>query len=530
MAAFALGVLACCGSTASAQTNVTPNNLHGWQTRIVTGAGPVDPTISFVTGPGSPTCGTGSIEFKIGSDGDAAAELRNPNYAGVKVLDILSLSYTTYVQQWVDNQVPYLILNVDLDGDGIPDDLLFFEPVYQSATFFPSFPQSDPVLGAWQTWDARNGGWWSVSGTAGANPGTDVKSLDTILASYPNAKIINSGTGLGGLRIVTGFGAGAWEGFIGNVDCMTISVDGIGSTTFNFDPNHAPTANAQSVSTYRNQAKAITLSGSDQDGDTITYSITQNPAHGSISGFNASTGDFTYTPTAGYAGPDCIKFKTNDGLANSAAAKVSITVVNRAPAADAQSVSTLENTPRQITMTGSDPDGDPLTFVICSGPAHGTISGSSPNFTYTPALDYYGPDCFKVKAYDGVDYSASVKISINVIPVPQDRTSRFTITRGGFRKNNTTKRFEQVITVKNTSGSTVTGPVYLLVENLSANASLYNKTGNTTQALPLGTPYVLINGGNMAAGASVQKVLEFTNPSNAAITYTSRIIAGPGTP
>ena len=76
------------------------------------------------------------------------------------------------------------------------------------------------------------------------------------------------------------------------------------------------------------------------------------------------------------------------------------TPVNRAPIATPQSITTTENTSVDITLTGSDPDGDPITFSIVSGPSHGTLSGSEPNLTYTPNLGYTGNDSFVYKVCD----------------------------------------------------------------------------------------------------------------------------------
>jgi len=178
-------------------------------------------------------------------------------------------------------------------------------------------------------------------------------------------------------------------------------------------PNTAPVANSQSVSTNEDTAKGITLSGSDADGDPLTYQVTQNPAHGSLSGTKPN---LTYTPAANYHGPDSFTFKVNDGQVDSAPATVSITViaVNDAPAASAQSLSTSCNTPKAITLAGSDIDGDNLTFLVGTGPAHGSLTGTAPALTYTPGTGYSGADSFTFTAYDGQLSSAPASVSITI--------------------------------------------------------------------------------------------------------------------
>jgi hypothetical protein len=105
-------------------------------------------------------------------------------------------------------------------------------------------------------------------------------------------------------------------------------------------------------------------------------------------------------------------------------------------------------------------------------------------------------------------------------------------TRSGFRLNRATMRYFQTITLKNTSTTPVSGPVTFLLFNLSANATLFNKTGATASIVPAGTPFVNVPlgaGNEVAAGASVSFQLEFVNPTNQAITYDARVRTGAGT-
>lgn len=89
---------------------------------------------------------------------------------------------------------------------------------------------------------------------------------------------------------------------------------------------------------------------------------------------------------------------------------------NQPPVADAQNLSLPENTPFNLTLTGSDPEGVALTFTVLSQPAHGTLSGTAPELTYSPAPDYDGPDSLIFKVNDGVADSAPATISLTVTP------------------------------------------------------------------------------------------------------------------
>jgi DNA/RNA endonuclease G (NUC1)/predicted extracellular nuclease len=148
---------------------------------------------------------------------------------------------------------------------------------------------------------------------------------------------------------------------------------------------------------------------------TVT-SVTGNAnTHGTV---NLASGTVTYTPTANFNGPASFTYTVCDnGTTNGSAdpkcttgtVNVTVTPVNDAPTADNQNLSTGGNTPVAITLTGSDLETPPanLTFNVTSGPAHGTLSGTAPNLTYTPALDYCGLDTFKFTVTDSGDGSAA---------------------------------------------------------------------------------------------------------------------------
>lgn len=219
------------GASAATMVVVSPANMDGWAIQDTTCGATNTGTIDFVNGPATPPRGVGSARFTIGSDGDTFETLRNSNYNGVRLDAISSLTYSTYVSAWTGAQVPYLNLLIDTDANGTIDDQLFFEPAYQQAGYgVPN--QGPPALNTWQTWDARSGGWWSL------NAGTFGPPLVT-LAQYqqanPLARIVNTASGAGGVRIATGCGGAAWVNFVGNADNFTIGVNGI-ETTYDFDP------------------------------------------------------------------------------------------------------------------------------------------------------------------------------------------------------------------------------------------------------------------------------------------------------
>lgn len=91
---------------------------------------------------------------------------------------------------------------------------------------------------------------------------------------------------------------------------------------------------------------------------------------------------------------------------------------NTAPVARDLNVQTNEDTPLDGRMAGRDPDHEPLQYRLVDLPLHGTImSADDGTFTYTPSLDYNGPDSFTYIANDGAVDSNLGTVSITVNPV-----------------------------------------------------------------------------------------------------------------
>jgi DNA/RNA endonuclease G (NUC1) len=173
--------------------------------------------------------------------------------------------------------------------------------------------------------------------------------------------------------------------------------------------NDNPIAIADSAATNEDNSVTIDVvaNDTDVDGDTLSLNTVGSPSHGSVS---IVSGKAVYSPAANYNGSDSFGYVVSDGHGGQANGSVSVTVtpVNDAPTANNQSVATSSNTPVSITLTGNDletPSGS-LTFTVTSGPSHGSLSGSGANRTYSPGLNYAGPDSFKFTVTDAGDNGA----------------------------------------------------------------------------------------------------------------------------
>jgi Ca2+-binding RTX toxin-like protein len=166
----------------------------------------------------------------------------------------------------------------------------------------------------------------------------------------------------------------------------------------------------------------INVTATDDDvNDILTFSLLNEPEGASIDG---ATGAFSWTPTEAQ-GPGNYTFTIqvcDDGSPTLCAEEtISVTIheVNVAPIANSQSVTTEEDTPVTILLSGSDADipANTLTFVIVTGPTFGTLSGTAPNLTYTPNPGFSGSDSFTFHINDGTVNSAPATISLTITPV-----------------------------------------------------------------------------------------------------------------
>jgi hypothetical protein len=137
--------------------------------------------------------------------------------------------------------------------------------------------------------------------------------------------------------------------------------------------NFVPFANTVTTSTKFNSPVNVQLNG--QSGypgahptgaATLSYQLVSQPAHGTISQFNAATGSFMYTPESGYSGPDSFQYLVLATGSNSAPAvttsqpaTVSITVA-KVPLVTLTRISDVLNKRHQVTQI----------FVYFSGPVN----------------------------------------------------------------------------------------------------------------------------------------------------------------
>lgn len=166
---------------------VDPDNLQGWYHQAYDHLEYLDSNQSFVSGPGAPPAGDGSLRFALssGTNRERVELFRTTRYDGTLVRDLRALEFSTFQRATGSNVTPqqpvYLRLSIDDNGNGTLDNTLFYYPANNGSV----------SQGAWQGWDAATGVW-------GLNGDTDPAmsvTLDEYLVAHPDAKIVKNADG-----------------------------------------------------------------------------------------------------------------------------------------------------------------------------------------------------------------------------------------------------------------------------------------------------------------------------------------------
>ncbi|NCD71137.1 Ig-like domain-containing protein [Mucilaginibacter agri] len=278
------------------------------------------------------------------------------------------------------------------------------------------------------------------SGTAGSNTpavinllNNDVKAADNLVPStvtiitqpLHGTVVVDPATGVATYTPNAGYtGPDSFTYTVSDANGGTSNV-----ATVTITAVKGPTANDDSAVTNMNTPVTINIPANDINGNAAiapaTVNIVQQPLHGSVT-VDPVTGVATYTPATGYYGADNFTYTIKDQ--NGFVSNVANVTINipRGPTAVDDNAATTPNRPVGIPVVGNDTPGtadiDPTTVTIITPPAHGTliVDPVTGLVTYTPALNYAGPDQFTytVKDKNGATSNvATVKINTTDKPV-----------------------------------------------------------------------------------------------------------------
>ena len=290
---------------------------------------------------------------------------------------------------------------------------------------------------------AGNDAYTAVQGQVLTIAAPGVLSNDTDPDGNPltSVKVTNPVNGTVTLATNGGFSYTPNAGFAGS-DTFTYSA-GDGSlnsdvATVTITVTAGPTALNDVYATNQGQVLSVATPGvlgndTSPGGTPVTAIKVTNPVNGAVN-LNAN-GSFTYTPNAGFGGSDSFTYKANNGTSDSNIATVTIKV-NRPPVAGndaytAKQGQSLAVPAPALLSNDTDPDGDPLTAIKVTNPAHGTVAiAVRGGFIYTPNAGFAGSDTFTYKARDGSLDSNVATVTITVTALPTASNDAYTTNQG----------------------------------------------------------------------------------------------------
>ncbi|UCC29046.1 MAG: cadherin-like domain-containing protein [Phycisphaerales bacterium] len=189
--------------------------------------------------------------------------------------------------------------------------------------------------------------------------------------------------------------------------------------------NTPPIVFDQRISVTQGGSIVLALSGSDADGDELTFTVMDGPTHGVLAPIDDEAVDSTswvYSPEEEYVGVDSFTYQATDGSADSSVATFTIQITpNRAePLALDLSNLVVKNTTARLTLRGVADTGTDLTFTITIEPQHGTLGAldnsleDSATVSYTPDVGYEGLDTFEFLVSHGLAESAPASVTLDV--------------------------------------------------------------------------------------------------------------------
>lgn len=158
----------------------------------------------------------------------------------------------------------------------------------------------------------------------------------------------------------------------------------------------------------------------------LSYVIA-NPSGGIlVSSINQGVGTVTGTEGYAIATPTATTTYTLSvtagGLTRTANVTVNV-VPGSAPVAENLQVRVPYQTAVPVTLIANDYQTSSLTYSIVTPPSSGTLTGSPPNLTYTPAPGFSGVASFTYKAADGAYNSNIANVILTVLPAPAAPTA-----------------------------------------------------------------------------------------------------------
>ncbi len=177
--------------------------------------------------------------------------------------------------------------------------------------------------------------------------------------------------------------------------------------------NDPPIVDSISLVTAEDTSADIYLKGKDKEDDFLSFLITKQPTHGTLSGIAPN---LVYFPDQDYFGEDNIGYQARDkdSFSEEATININIAPVNDPPKLTNQKLTVFENTMVKFNYQSYDPDSNTINYKIVRFPKFGEVKVNQGVVIYTPKRNFTGHDHFLYSASDEFSESAPAVIDLEI--------------------------------------------------------------------------------------------------------------------
>ncbi len=267
-------------------------------------------------------------------------------------------------------------------------------------------------------------------------------SSTTIDSINISASTTDAESGMAAYRIFNGTSWSDWKTAVNETlggyargQLVTIKVEALDTAgnvrsaevTLSTMQNTAPVCAEDAFTMKEDAAKtALSVLSNDTDADTgradsDALSVTSvSPLSKLTAGrLSLEAGVITFTPASNFNGTVSFMYSAADskGAVSTAPVTITVTAVNDAPTASADSASTDEDKEVMINVLANDNDVDSSLSIGSVGNAsNGTVAKAGSSLKYTPAANFNGSDSFTYTVTDGqYDSTATVQITVKSV-------------------------------------------------------------------------------------------------------------------
>ncbi len=190
-----------------------------------------------------------------------------------------------------------------------------------------------------------------------------------------------------------------------------------------FEINVAPVITTETLTTNEDTVLIQQIDFINLEQDDLSFEVITESTNGIIS-VNES-GEINYLPNENFNGADSFVIKVVDqhGGDNEKTITIDIVAINDSPTVAENTLELLEDSLLSTSVLASDVEGDPLEYIVTTGPTSGQLSlNADGSFDYQPDENFFGTDSFSYTVSDNLSSPVSGSVTLVITAVNDSPT------------------------------------------------------------------------------------------------------------